>query len=492
MCLFSSLVVSAQQKSKVQLEASETIFSVVTAMNTCGYNDGLNASEPVRTEVRSAVERAVAASPEAAAAAKELCNFYHDHQATDSKRDLSQYVSLALYLEGPPDFKPKVKEADMPPDTDYVLGFVPLVARFYKAVDLHQIWMKVLPRYDELIDRFNQPLSNMILQTDVYLKNPISGYTGQDFIIYMEPMAGPGEVNARNYRNDYFLVASPIDGHLPMQQVRHTYLHLMLDPLALGHPTAMKRLSPLLKTVQGAPMETSFKSDITLLVTESLIRAIEARLIPGGHAADPKREEEVNQDMAEGFILTRFFYDSLVKFEPEPTSLKDAFPDFLYNLDVGHQEKIASQIHFSSNGRAEVVKGKIQEQQDPLDLAQQKIAEGDLAGAQKLAQEVADKKNADAPRASFILGQIATLNKDPDAAISHFEETLRTAKEPRLIAWSHIYLGRIYDVDEERDMAIKHYQAALAAGDDTPQTKEAAEKGLQAAYQRHTSPEKDQ
>jgi tetratricopeptide (TPR) repeat protein len=197
--------------------------------------------------------------------------------------------------------------------------------------------------------------------------------------------------------------------------------------------------------------------------------------------------------MAEGFVLTQFFYDQLAKYEQSPTGLKDAFPDFLYSLDVGHEIKVASGIQFSASGRAEVVKGKILDlQPDPLDLAQKKLAASDFEGAQKLAQEVADKKGPDAPRACLILGQIATLNKDEDAAIHYFEETLRTAKEPRLIAWSHIYLGRIYDVDQQREEAVKQYQAALQAGDDTPQLIAAAKKGLEAPHQRRAASEQDQ
>jgi tetratricopeptide (TPR) repeat protein len=497
-CLLLSTFASAQNaqnpafappKSRVQLESSETLFSVLTAMNACNYDDGMKSSDPVRQQVRNEVQAAIERSPEAALSQKYLCDFYQDHKPSDSNRDLSQYVSLALNLGPPPDFKPTVREADLPPDAEYVLGFAPEVARFYKAADLHKIWLQVQPHYQELLAKFNPPLANMILATDVYLKNPISGSVAHDFIIYVEPMAGPGQVNARNYGANYYLVASPDNGQLPMDQIRHTYLHFELDRMAMGRPIAMKRLSPLLTKVLGAPLQPAFKTDISLLVTESLIRAIEARLLPGGKAADPQREDMVNKDMARGFILTRYFYDSLIKFETEPTSMRTAFPDFLYYMDVGKEMKRASQIEFSKNGDVEVVKGKIVEQQDPLDEAQQKIVQHDLEGAQRIAEEVAAKKDADAPRADFILGEVATLNKDKDGAISHFEQALRTSKDPKIIAWSHIYLGRIYDVDQERELAVKHYQAALTAGDDTPQLKAAAQKGLEAGYERPQQPE---
>jgi tetratricopeptide (TPR) repeat protein len=482
---------TAQQKSKVELESNETIFTVVTAMNACDYDDGLNASDPLRKAVRDQVNAAIERSKEAGDIAREMCGFYREHHSGDTG-ELSQYISLALNLGGPPDFKPKVKEADLPPDTNYVLGFVPLMARFAAAVNLHAIWLRAQPRYEALIDKFHEALANMVLQTDLYLKNPISGYLGRQFIIYIEPMTGPGQVNARNYGDDYFLVTAPVNDQLPMQNVQHTYLHFILDPLALKRPAAMKRLQPLLKTVQSAPLEDSFKYDVTLLVTESLIRAVEARLTPGGKNAEAKRQDDVNNDMREGFILTRYFYDNLVKFEQEPTGLKDAFPDFLYYLDVGHEAKRASEIQFDAKGRGEVVKGKIREQRDPLALAQQKMAEGDYPAAEKTAHDVLTQNGADAPRASLILGQIATLNRDEDQAIQYFEKTLQMAKDPGLIAWAHIYLGRIYDVDQERDMAVKHYQAALRAGDETPQTQAAAKKGLESPYQRRAASEQDQ
>jgi hypothetical protein len=52
-----------------------------------------------------------------------------------------------------------------------------------------------------------------------------------------------------------------------------------------------------------------------------------------------------------------------------------------------------------------------------------------------------------------------------------------------MVAWSHIYLARILDLQESREEAVKHYRAALAAGDDRPDTKAAAERGLRQPYE---------
>src|SRR5207302_10414694 len=36
------------------------------------------------------------------------------------------------------------------------------------------------------------------------------------------------------------------------------------------------------------------------------------------------------------------------------------------------------------------------------------------------------------------------------------------AKDPLILAWSHVYLGRIHDVDGNRELAVSEYRAALA------------------------------
>ena len=52
-----------------------------------------------------------------------MCAWYEAHRERDPAHDLSQYVSLALYLQGPPNFLPKVKEDDLPPDAAPIASF---------------------------------------------------------------------------------------------------------------------------------------------------------------------------------------------------------------------------------------------------------------------------------------------------------------------------------------------------------------------------------
>ncbi len=53
------------QATKAQLEVSETFFSLAAALNSCGYDAGLESSMPVRQAVRAELQSAIQQSAEA-------------------------------------------------------------------------------------------------------------------------------------------------------------------------------------------------------------------------------------------------------------------------------------------------------------------------------------------------------------------------------------------------------------------------------------------
>ena len=125
------------------------------------------------------------------------------------------------------------------------------------------------------------------------------------------------------------MVISPAGSELKIDQIRHTYLHYLLDPLALKYPTTMKRLEPLLESVKGAPMDEAFKTDMSLLVTECLVRAVEIRTQGPSKTPEAVRSEAVEKSMEQGFVLTRYFYDSLAQFEKDPAGIRNAYLEML-------------------------------------------------------------------------------------------------------------------------------------------------------------------
>ena len=476
-----------ENTTQVSLDSSQTLFTVLTAVNACAYDQELNSSDPLRAEIRSEVAKAIEASEEAGEAANKMCAFYREHQQPDGSRELAQYVSLALYLGGPPNFTPKVKESELPPDASRVVGMVPLLQNFYAQAGLEQIWKHHSEAYAALSARYHEAVSKMLFSTEVYLKMPSAAYLGRQFTVYLDPMGAPGQINARNYGSDYYVVISPAGSALKMQQIRHTYLHYLLDPLALKNGGAVKRLEPLLDGVKSAPMDESFKSDIYLLVTECLVRAIEARTMSSGKALEAERGDVVEKSMQEGYVLTRYFYDALAQFEKDPAGMRQAYTDMLAKIDVSKERKRESQIKFAQQAAPELLRLSRSSDEHLLLTAERRLSAGDTQAAQKLAQEALEENREDQGRALFILAQIATVNRDMQGARNYFERALQVAQEPKVIAWSHIYLGRIFDLQENREAALGHYRAALSAGNSLPEAKAAAERGMRQPYEPPTS-----
>jgi tetratricopeptide (TPR) repeat protein len=475
------------QSTKAQLEISETFFSLAAALNSCGYDSGLESSQPLRLAVRAEVKLAITKSPDAQRVHDAICQFWAEHQEAGRENDIAPYLSLALDLGPSPAFTPTRTEADLAPDAAHVLGIVPLLAKFYQAAGLHASWQRFQSQYQALVAQFHDPVSKELTQTDLYLKLPFSNYPGQRFVLYLEPQLSPTEVDARNYGSNYYMVVSPDrEGRIHYPEVRHTYLHFVLDPLALSHGKSLKDLEPLLEDVRSAPMAQSFKNDISLLVNECLIRAIEVRTsIPKSNEA--ARNASVKRSVEEGFVLTRTFYDELADFEKESIGMKNAYGDLLHGISLDHERKRAREVVFRSEASPEIV-GALSATPDEdhlLNVAEQKLASGDREGAQKIALQVLEHNHGgDQPgHAAFILARIASLSGHMEEARTSFEQAASSVRDPRMLAWSHIYLGRIYDIQQERGRAVEHYQAALAAGDPSADTKAAAEKGLANPYQ---------
>jgi tetratricopeptide (TPR) repeat protein len=405
----------------------------------------------------------------------------------------------------------------MPPDAVQVVEILPLLRDFAKATDLHGIWVTSHHSYDETVSRLHEPLTQMILSTNFYLKMPASTYDGRRFLVVVEPQLSPRTINARIYGTDFVVVVSPVNGQIRMNDVRHTYLHYLIEPLLYQRATAMDRFLPILKNVREAPLEYEYRTDIVALTIECLIKAVEARTMDTGIPnyvvpADAKRsdferiehdkgvvqqkqeqvrEARVHHEMAQGFVLTQYFYEQMTHFEHDPAGLKDTIGELVYGMDVDHEQHRARDVVFDQQADQDVLRRTTPRKLTGLDLAEARLAAGDYATASALARqsltmttrdESGKVQSVDSGRANFILARAAILTGNPEAALTGFQKAAATAKETRVVAWSHIYLGRMLDLDCKRDEAITEYNAALAVRDGQQDTRIAAERGVKTAY----------
>jgi tetratricopeptide (TPR) repeat protein len=498
----------------ISLTSSEPLFVMAAALNACGYNEGLEQSAPVRLRVREEMNQALAKSEDARNKRDKVCLYIAQHRITGSERDIAQYISLALYLTPPPELETSVELPFMPPDSTQVVEIVPLLRDFAAAVDLHGIWLAVHRTYDAEADRIHDSLSKMIVSTNLYLKMPASTYDGRRFIVVSEPMLSPSAVNARIYGADYVVVVSPVNGTIRMTDVRHIYLHYVIEPLLYARATAIDRMQPILKEVRDAPLDFRLRSDSVPLTIECLIKAIEARTldtgipvykIPAGidRSELPRYERErlaylakveaarvaaMRHDLNQGFVLTQYFYEQLTQFEKEPVGLRDTIGEMVYSMDIDQQVHRARNIEFDKEADGDVLMRSKPRKLTGLDLAEAKLAAGDVATASAMASKTLSahtetlESAADNARAEFILARVAILTGHPDQAIDGFQKTLAASKDPRLLSWSHIYLGRMLDLDCKRDQALTEYQEALKSRDGQQDTRLAAERGVKSAY----------
>jgi tetratricopeptide (TPR) repeat protein len=230
-------------------------------------------------------------------------------------------------------------------------------------------------------------------------------------------------------------------------------------------------------------MDEAFKTNISLLVTECLVRAIEERLLPL-KTPETQRSKDLDDADKEGYVLTRYFYDALGRFEKDPAGMRNDYTDLLGSIDVGKERKRASYLQYASEAAPELLHLAGHPDEHLLLNAERRLAAGDPETAQKLAQKALDEQEEDSGRALFILAEVATANRDMDGARKYFEQALEAAHEPKVLAWSHIYLGRIFDLREDRFSALDQYRAALnVVGGTPPEAKIAAQKGIDEPYE---------
>src|SRR5437879_9767149 len=82
---------AASNQPSVQLDTSETLFTVLAAMNVCGYDEELGFSDPLREQIRGEVSQAIQKSEEATATATAMCQFYEQHRQPPSTTPWAQY-----------------------------------------------------------------------------------------------------------------------------------------------------------------------------------------------------------------------------------------------------------------------------------------------------------------------------------------------------------------------------------------------------------------
>jgi hypothetical protein len=113
---------------------------------------------------------------------------------------------------------------------------------------------------------------------------------------------------------------------------------------------------------------------------------------------------------------------------------------------------------------------------------QQLVQQGDLAGALQEFQKSLDS-NKNSSLAQYRIAEVFFLQHNYQAAANAYRESLNGDDEPKWTeVWSHIQLGKIFDLTGQRERAVNEYRQALQTNDNTQGAMDEARKFLQAAY----------
>jgi tetratricopeptide (TPR) repeat protein len=115
---------------------------------------------------------------------------------------------------------------------------------------------------------------------------------------------------------------------------------------------------------------------------------------------------------------------------------------------------------------------------------QQQVAQGDLTAALIEYQKALDA-NKNSSLAAYRIGEIFFMQRNYQSAANSFRDALRGDGDPKWVeVWSHIELGRIFDVTGQRDRAVNEYRLAVQTNDNTQGAVNEARALMQKPYKR--------
>ena len=98
---------------------------------------------------------------------------------------------------------------------------------------------------------------------------------------------------------------------------------------------------------------------------------------------------------------------------------------------------------------------------------QQLVAQNDLTGALAEYQKALEA-NPQSSLADYRIGEVLFTQRNYQASVNYYRDALRGDGEPRWTeVWSHIALGKIFDITGQRDRAVNEYRLAVQTNDNT-------------------------
>ena len=475
----------------VSLGTSPQLFATLCALYAAGYDAEatVGPGDPASAALRRDLLELQGSATQA------LRAFYREHALVDPNETLSRYVSFALVTGPPPKFPFVFDRDELPPDVLTIDGFDEVLTNFYNEAQLERRWAGLQRDYYHEVAPLDGPLRQIVAVTSGYLREISKPLGDRTFSVIVEPLIGK-RTNFRNYGDHYFVVVAR-GSDAPVDDIRHAYLHFLLDPMPIRYRSLVDTKKALLKIAATAPrLPVVYQDDFVALFDECLIKSVELRL---RRLSPAQLETELADNDRSGFVLVRPLVQQLQKFEKAEPAMSLYFPDLVRGIDVAAEQRRLQGIEFAAAEPPPATLDQNSAPARPSEL-EQSLAEGDRQIASKDAAAAAAtferilEKYPGLPRALYGLAVASVLQGNADKAKELFEQVIAAPAQgqPRdpgapgesgILAWSHIYLGRIHDLEGERTLALSEYRAALAIEGAPEAARVAAQRGMDASYQ---------
>jgi tetratricopeptide (TPR) repeat protein len=484
--------VQAAPVTAVTVDGSEPMFTTMCALLASGFESDVSSANwhALRAQLRDRMQHQQGPAVDA------VRQFYKQHQLADSGAMLSQYIWFALVSGPAPKFQSSLRRDELPPEVIALEGFSDILAAYYQEQNIGQLWRQVQPQYNREIVQMHESISQIVFVATNYLRIVSEPNISRTFTVLVEPLVGR-ITNVRNFGDHYAIVLSGADD-IPADLIRHAYLHFLLDPLPLQYPHVVAAKRPLFESAAQAPrLAPDLKDDFPSYFAECMVRATELklkRMSPG------EREAAMDRDDTDGYVLVRPLFRALGNFETSEPSMRLYFPDMVRSIDAAAEAKRVQTVKFAAAEPAQKSDLTVSEEvtrrrnlrpatipNDPEAIAaltegERRISEKNARGAEASFQKVL-AKYPDQIRAWYGMGLVALLDHDGPRAKEVFGRLttgdFAANSDPLVLAWSHVYLGRIYDDEGHMEEAKLEFQAALAVKDGPEPARQAANKGLE-------------
>ncbi len=481
-----------------QLDFSASLFSVMAAINAAGYDADIQS--PSNHELRHQLRKHLEAKNLPSVA--EMKRFFRDHKQESDAQTLSQYVSFALVVDGPPNFRYRFRRNELPPEVTALEGFQDLMKRFHQEAQMDDIWKQVQPLFEcqiggcklkdgTVIEGYHDAVVRAVQETNAYLRVPSNGGERYRFQIFLDLLAAPNQVIAKSFGDEFYVVVT----HSPQPSVdaiRHYFIQYTVSPLVMRQQELLETKKGLGDFAKPAPLLPAiYKDDFVLLTEKSFVKAIEARLVSGPGAA-AKRQQMVDQALGEGYILTPYFAEALAGYEKQEQSMHFYFKELAAGIDLRKEDKRLEGVEFATKAVTRTIKAPVKAEPVKTPIEQALEEAEDLLTGQKLEESrtkfldvlrLTDDKPVHA-KAYYGLARVAIRQNNPELGERLFQKTLELQPEDAVKAWSLVYLGRLADIAGEEAKAKGHYEAALAVSGISDKARETAQKGIAGDFRR--------